>query len=378
MPAPAFLCPRRLMRILFIHNNFPGRLGALARTLAASGHEVLFAASHGRRGASLAGVQRTLLKIRVKPRAGGNGAVQAWENALSVGGRAIAPLRVLAGDFHPDMVLSTHAEGLAFFARHAFPQAFHVFYLDLAPAPPDIAALRALQSDFCVAFSEAARLALPKTLHSRVRIMPPWLDPELDPAGAEAFLPEILEKGAELVSVDMTGLTEDQEGDTRRLALEFLALRPRCHAVLDYGENSTDVLWARRLPADLHRRLHVASFLPLAARRDLLCASSIFLCPAKTTGLFPGRLDAMACGALILSPVPEGVPLLRPGENMLLFPEGSHRKRLSTLIAALDHARDFAPVRARARQCALESFAPETVLPAHAAMLMQAFPGRGA
>ena len=100
------------MRILIINNNFPGRLGALARYLTASGHEVLFAARYGRREASLPGVQRLVLKIRDVAVGEDRGMVQLWKRTLHVGEQALAPLRLLAREFRPDMVLSTHAEGL--------------------------------------------------------------------------------------------------------------------------------------------------------------------------------------------------------------------------------------------------------------------------
>ena len=60
------------MRILFCHQNFPGRFGFMAGSLAADpNNEVLFASCHQRRGATVPGVRRVILRterLRRPPR----------------------------------------------------------------------------------------------------------------------------------------------------------------------------------------------------------------------------------------------------------------------------------------------------------------------
>ncbi|WP_298068476.1 hypothetical protein, partial [uncultured Mailhella sp.] len=201
----------------------------------------------------------------------------------------------------------------------------------------------------------------------------PWVETELlDPVQAKTFLPDGRTAAPELISVDMKGLDEAGTRAVRRLVVDLLTLRPRCHAVLEYGQNHAGTLWLRRLPEDVRSRLHAAEFLPLAARRDLFCTSALHLCPNERDGLFPGRLEAMSCGALLMSPLSEE-GFLKPGINMLPFPQDSHRKRFAAVLHALEHAPDYAPLRTRARQDVLAAYAPELVLPAHAAMLMEAY-----
>ncbi|WP_298069667.1 hypothetical protein, partial [uncultured Mailhella sp.] len=362
-----------------INSNFPGRLGALARYLTASGHEVLFVARYGRREASLPGVQRLVLKIRDVAVGEERGMVQLWKRTLHVGEQALAPMRLLAREFRPDMVLSTHAEGIAFFAHALLPEAFHVFYpgddvpYAEAGAMRDMRSLRVLQGDCCIAFTRADVRSLPDVLQSWIHLATPWVETELlDPAQAKVFLPDGRTAAPELISVDMKGLDETATRAVRRLMVDLLTLRPRCHAVLEYGENHAGTLWLRRLPEDVRSRLHAAEFLPLAARRDLFCTSSLHLCQNERDGLFPGRLEAMSCGALLMSPL-SGEKFLKPGINMLPFPQDSHRKRLAAVLHALEHAPDYAPLRTRARQDVLAVYAPELVLPAHTAMLMDAY-----
>ena len=62
---------------------------------------------------------------------------------------------------------------------------------------------------------------------------------------------------------------------------------------------------------------------------------------------------------------------------MLPLPQDS-RKRLAAVLQALDHAREFTPLRARARETVLAAFTPQAVLPGHAAMLMEAYAAKRA
>lgn len=50
------------MRILVVSHVFPGEFGQLAAALAAAGHEVVFAAAHGRREARIPGVRHLDLR----------------------------------------------------------------------------------------------------------------------------------------------------------------------------------------------------------------------------------------------------------------------------------------------------------------------------
>lgn len=125
------------MRILVVSHVFPGEFGQLAAALAAAGHEVVFAAAHGRREARIPGVRHLDLRdaplrrlqeaeedpygVALAGRLLDRAAARARDAA-----RRLARLR--AAGWEPQILCCSAAHGNGMLARGLFPQAFFVVY----------------------------------------------------------------------------------------------------------------------------------------------------------------------------------------------------------------------------------------------------------
>ena len=121
------------MRILVVSHVFPGEFGQLAAALAAAGHEVVFAAAHGRREARIPGVRHLDLRdaplrrlqeaeedpygVALAGRLLDRAAARARDAA-----RRLARLR--AAGWEPQILCCSAAHGNGMLARGLFPQAF--------------------------------------------------------------------------------------------------------------------------------------------------------------------------------------------------------------------------------------------------------------
>ena len=92
-------------------------------------NEVLFASCHQRRGATVPGVRRIILRTEAARRSPQEeNCAQAWCRATLSGKGGYAFLQRINAEFQPHWVLSSASRGATFFVQRAFPQAFHVFY----------------------------------------------------------------------------------------------------------------------------------------------------------------------------------------------------------------------------------------------------------
>lgn len=382
------------MRILFCHENFPDRFGFMASYLAANPeHEVLFASRFQRSGFTLANVRRVILKAgdtRRAPR--GHNYAQLWCRTMLAGEPLFDFLRTLDVEFQPHMVLTSASSGITFFAQQAFARAFHVFYaggistsvLSGASecgknAAVAMQSVQVLQSHYCLAFSEEQQNLFPKQLRNTIQVILPWVDTEcMNPAMAEGFRCDGFEyvPGQELVSFNLKSLGTLMEHALQKLVLGLLVARPQCRIVLNLGDNPIGKgfeSWSRHMPESLRRRLCLTNFMRLGAYRDLLCASTVHICPGTTESLLLGRLEAMSCGTVLMMPVREhaaSLSFFKPGENMLEFPETGPEEQLEAVLHALECPHKCAAIRRKGREAVVAAYSPQTLVPAHVAALM--------
>lgn len=116
------------MKILFVHQNFPGQFLHLAPALAARGHEVLGLTDEGNmRPASV-----PVLRYRKPAKAGAEGIGRTYAEAAErglVAARAAAQLRRDKG-YVPDVVFGHGGWGETLFLREVWPEARHLTYAE--------------------------------------------------------------------------------------------------------------------------------------------------------------------------------------------------------------------------------------------------------
>lgn len=383
------------MRILFFHENFPGRFGALASYLAADPkNEVLFASFFQRRDFAIPGVRRVVLRVS-DPRRGADEHTyaQAWGRIAQGGSQLFSKLERLNADFAPQLLFSSTFGGFSLFVQPAFPRAFHVFYAGWqgsgrgagssdGPMQARMSAqwVEILQSNLCFAFSEETRNHFPAPLRPAIHPVIPWVETDfMNPAAAQAFSWEgfAYAPGDELVSFNAKGLImeAEQAERLRRLVLALLEARPACRVLLNHSRTPAGEAlkaWRDGLPEDARKRLCVTDSLSLTAYRNMLCASSVHICPEVMPVFLMEKIETMSCASVLMTPLAGAGRFFRPGLNMLAYPAASPQTQMEAIVRALDEGGRLEPLRERARADVVAAFSPQALIPPHAQAVLRA------
>ena len=368
------------MRILFCADTFPGRFGALAAAFAADGHEVLFASHYGRRDFSIPGVQRVLFKPVRSPRIDkalpGEAARAEWSKTLLASHYASEVFAAMRKrGFIPDMVVFSGSSGAALSVSRAFPESVLLGFADALPArasreAEEVAQLRLraclAQSHACFAFSEQHLRGIPPLLRREACLLPLAVDTDFfSPEASSPF--ELEGQGIgerKLVTVDLYSTASATSRELWHLCAGMLAHRPEVLLLMncadpDLGDIARNT--AKALPDFWQSRIFVQDFRSLHLWRDMLCASTLHLCPEAVAGAapIPEVLEAMSCGTLLAlpenaarvlghflarAPLPGAVRAYAPaaegdGEPYCLpLPATSTEERLAALCSAIDDA----------------------------------------
>lgn len=363
-------------------------------------NEVLFASCHQRRGATVPGVRRIILKTETRSPQEENCA-QAWCRAMLSGKGGYAFLQRINAEFRPQCVFSSASRGTTFFVQRAFPQAFHVFYAgvdnairepaDLAEgkrAELDMQCVQILQSRLCFVFSARQREFFPAEIRANLRCVTPWVDTDwMCPDSAAVLRCEGFEHapGQELVSFDMRHFAAALAERLRELVTGLLAARPACRIVACFGGNPMLGLfeeWRPHLPEAMRRRLHLANFLPLAGYRDMFRAASLHVCADTAPSPVPGWLEAMSCGAALMLPAPPASfvslasgtnAFLKPGENMFTLPQAGPREQLAAILDALNRPDRLVDLGRAARRSVVATYSPQRIVPPHVQTVLEEY-----
>ena len=356
-------------------------------------NEVLFASCHQRRGATVPGVRRIILRTEAARRSPQEeNCAQAWCRATLSGKGGYAFLQRINAEFQPHWVLSSASRGATFFVQRAFPQAFHVFYAGVGetnPQPADLAedkkaeldmqCVQILQSRLCFVFSARQRAFFPPAIRANLRCATPWVDTDwMCPDSTAVLRCEELEHvpGQELVSFDVRHFAAALAKDLRDLFVGLLAARPSCRVLVCFGGNPMRKLfeaWRPHLPDAMRRRLHLANFLPLAEYRNMFRVTRLHVCADAAPSPLPGCLEAMSCGAALMLPAPpasfvslaSGAAFLKPGENMLPLPQNGPQEQLAAVLRALDRPDRLADLGFAARRSVVAAYSPQKLVPPH-------------
>lgn len=119
------------MKVLFIHQNFPGQFRHIAPELARLGHQVIGLGVQ-RSGEELPGVQHLLHEPQVQPALFGRGAAPPWHELASKVARGESAARAMEAlrsrGFVPDVVFAHPGWGEAFFVKDVFPDTRLLIY----------------------------------------------------------------------------------------------------------------------------------------------------------------------------------------------------------------------------------------------------------
>jgi hypothetical protein len=381
------------MRILFCNDSYPGNFEKLAAALAAdSSHKVLFMSMYARRAFSLPGVSRVRLKVnrdRNLDEKEHDPFFSEWEKTVRTGRYAFRTLCTLrSSGFVPDMILSAAGSGVSMFLRRAFPESFLVSYLepyrrssvlmsneDRYAAVLSIQSLQMVQSDLCMVFSDWQKRKFSYSFRSCIRTRSPMVDTDL--FSRQAAEPLVLSdvSSKELVSFSMKGTRQEIGRELWPVIIGLLSIRSECHVVLSFGNDEEKIHWAHfcsKLPDSWRTRLTLTGFLSITEYRDLICASTIHVCPEAIEPPLQEMLETLSCETLLLTPLSKSTGMLQDGRNMLMFPHNKE-EQFKTIVYILDHYSEYQNIRQEGRRLVKKYYSMDVTMPEHIAMLQKEY-----
>jgi glycosyltransferase involved in cell wall biosynthesis len=406
------------MKVLFVHQNFPGQYLHLARHFGSqSGHQAVFITQ--RKDVEMPGVRKIVYKPRrtISPQVHHylRDSEAAVLNAQEVA-RVAMDLR--KAGFIPDVMLGHNGWGEIWYLKDIFPDTpligyFEFFYrmtgadvgFDPAePVTPDTAPrlrtknlgnLLALDTvDLGQCPTEWQKSVYPRRYHPMLNVIHEGVDSTVDRPDPRAGLilaeqKVELKAGDEVVTYVARNL-EPYRGfpSFMRSLPKVLAARPNARVLIVGGD---EVSYGARLPegetykkrmlAELGdtldlTRVHFLGKLPYNGFLKVLQVSRVHVYLTYPFVLSWSMLEAMSAGCLIVgSRTPPVQEVIHHGGNGLLVDFFSPGEIADRVIDALEDPRAFASLRQNARQTVLDRYDLRTIcLPAHLRLLNSLVP----
>jgi glycosyltransferase involved in cell wall biosynthesis len=386
------------MRVLFLHQNFPGQFVHIARALHDAGHDV--------RAVTDAQNQRPdlvpTLRYRFEGDASANHPLAAHFASRVARGEAVANamLQLSATGYVPDIVIGHPGWGETLFVKDVWPRTRLIVHAELYYSPtgadtdfdPEFAAmsfehrqrtrmknaamLTALaDAEFGVTPTRWQGSSFPRELRRKIAIIHEGIDTDLvrPDVGAQVAVDDgqrVLTSGDEVITFVNRNLEPYRGYHIFMRALPaILARRPRARAVIVGGDSVSygpappaGQTWARKFFEEVKgtlplERVHFLGKVPYPTFCALMQISSAHVYLTYPFVLSWSMLEAMSAGALVIAsrtaPVEE---VLRHGENGLMFDFFDAGALVETVVGALAQPRDYAELRIRARNTILERY----------------------
>ncbi|MBB6252878.1 glycosyltransferase family 4 protein [Nitrospirillum iridis] len=415
------------MKLLFIHQNFPGQYRHLAARMAAAGHEVMCLGDK-------ANIQRQELPSGMSlvgyPSPAGatpgiHHYVAGFEAAVRRGQSVLrATMELNRIGFSPDVICAHPGWGESLFLKDVFPKAKLLAYLEFYynaqgsdvgfdPEFPGVlddlfririknsVLLHGLQSmDWGIVPTRWQAEQTPADFRSRITTVHDGVDTRLvrpDPAAQLTVTPQgateplVLRSGDEVVTFVNRNLEPYRGFHTFMRALpELLRRRPNAQVVIlggddvSYGVRPKDhpnyrAQYLAEVGGQLDlARVHFLGRVPYATFLSVLQVSAVHVYLTYPFVLSWSLMEAMAAGCLVVAsdtaPVRE---VIRDGRNGLLVDFFAPDGLAATVAAALEDPRRMERLRRRARETVVDRYDLETVcLPQQMRLIEELAAGR--
>ena len=385
------------MRILFIHQNFPGQFKHLAPALAAQGHEIV-ALCINNPSAPTPGVKVVRHHPQfTAPAPGGDAdatALQELRNKMERGASVARALQALQrGGFTPDLIYAHSGWGEAFYVKDVYPAAKLLVYaeyfyqshggdshFDPEFSHPSEGSQRRLHTKnvhLMHALTHADRGLSPTTfqrdrhpapLRERIEVIHDGIDTQRFAPSAQAYI-SLRNAGVRLTAQDevITFAVRELEPYRgyhifMRALPEILARRPQAHVIIVGGNGASygaaapaGTTWRQIFHDEVaarldHRRVHFVGKLPHATLTQLMQVSTVHTYLTYPFVLSWSLMEAMSVGCLIVAsdtaPVREQI---RHGENGLLVDFFNPQALADTVVQAIERRAELQPLRDAAR-----------------------------
>ncbi|MGX7705973.1 glycosyltransferase [Methylobacterium sp. Gmos1] len=408
------------MRVLFVHQNFPGQYRHVAPALAARpGTEVVALGINP--APVLPGVRHVRYAVAGRSTPGIHPLAASFETAtLRAEAAARAGLALKAEGFCPDVICGHSGWGETLFLKDVWPRArlltFAEFFYSATgadsgfdpefPSPEgDAFRTRARNAGQLLAFEASDRLVsptawqasrIPAVFRDRLSVIHDGIDTDLlrpDPRVRITLGRGRLPLGAadEVVTFVNRNLEPYRGYHSFMRALpEILRRRPKARAVIVGGSDTSygarpsagrtwREIYLDEVKADLDlSRVHFVGKIPYRDYVDLLRVSAAHVYLTYPFVLSWSMLEAMALGACVVgSATPPVEEVIRHRENGILVDFFSREAIAEAVVAALADPGSVAPLRAAARDTALAYDLKRVCLPAHLRLIEAVAAGGG-
>ena len=387
------------MKILFVHQNFPGQYLHLARYLGAMpGNEVVFITQ--RTDAELPGVRKVLYKPAREVTRGVHHYLRETEaGVLNAQNVARTALELKEKGFVPDVMLGHNGWGEIWYLKEVFPNTpliayFEFFYrlhgadVGFEPGPPaifdvgprirtkNIGNLLALDiADYGQVPTSWQKSLYPKEYQSKIHIVHEGVDTQIlvPDQGATVTIPNTditLTTDNEVVTYVSRNL-ESYRGfpSFMRSLPAILAKRPKAHVLIVGGD---DVSYGPKLAGDKNfrqvmleelgdsldlSRVHFLGKVPYSSFVKILQISTVHVYLTYPFVLSWSMLEAMSTGCVIVgSRTPPVEEVIHDGENGLLVDIFKPAEIAQRVIDVLSDRTAFHAIRVNARNTIIDQY----------------------
>ncbi len=397
------------MKILFIHQNFPGQYRALAPIVRGLGHDVR--ALSQRKMSEYSGIQNFVYDIRRSSTKNIHPWLTNTETAV-IRGEAVAQalMQFVQSGWVPDLIIGHTGWGELMFVKQVLPSTPVIAYCEyyyLAEGAdmgfdPEFPTRRndfsfstqvrnlhllssGLNADVGISPTHWQASLFPDVVKSRIQVIHDGINTQQLKPNSEASVQLgdglVLRKGDEVVTFINRNL-EPMRGyhQFMRALPEILNRRPNAHVVIVGGD---EVSYGQKLNPDQpsHKqvfldevkaqldasRVHFVGKVPYSVLIDLLQVSAAHVYLTYPFVLSWSMLEVMSLGALVIgsatAPVQE---VIKHGQNGLLVDFFSPQQIADTVCAVLSRPKDYEHLRVAARQTVVTQYDFSTVcLPRH-------------
>lgn len=385
------------MRILFIHQNFPGQFRHLAPALAAQGNEVL-ALCINNPSAPTPGVKVVQYRPQFTAQAPGAdadaAALQELRNKMERGAAVASAMQALQrGGFAPDVVYAHSGWGEAFYVKDVYPDAKLLVYAEYfyqshggdshfdpefsRPSEGSERRLHTKNIHLMHALTHADRGLSPTAfqrdrhpapLRDRIEVIHDGIDTRRFAPQAQAYI-SLRNAGLRLTAQDeiITFAVRELEPYRgyhifMRALPEILARRPNAQVILVGGNGASygaaapaGTTWRNVFHNEVadrldHRRVHFVGKVPHATLTQLMQISTVHVYLTYPFVLSWSLMEAMSIGCMIVAsdtaPVREQI---RHGESGLLVDFFNPQALADTVVQAIEQRGEMQALRSAAR-----------------------------